>query len=129
MKLEHQAALQARQLAQRRHMQAFIDRFRYKASKARQAQSRLKALERMEPIVGVTEDRTISFDFPKPAPLSPPLLALEGVKAGYGDKVVLSGLNQRIRSEEHTSELQSLMRISYAVFCLKKKKIHMDETT
>src|SRR3546814_13684292 len=59
----------------------------------------------MEPIVGVTEDRTISFDFPKPDPLSPPLLALEGVKAGYGDKVVLSGLNQRIDMDDRIALL------------------------
>jgi ATP-binding cassette subfamily F protein 3 len=105
MKMEHLAALQAKQLAQRRHMQAFIDRFRYKASKARQAQSRLKALERMEPIVSVIEDRTVTFDFPDPEPLSPPLIALEGVKAGYGDKVVLSGLNQRIDMDDRIALL------------------------
>src|SRR3546814_20050728 len=50
-------------------------------------------------------DRTISFDFPKPDPLSPPLLALEGVKAGYGDKVVLSGLNQRIDMDDRIALL------------------------
>ncbi|HET8729155.1 MAG TPA: ABC-F family ATP-binding cassette domain-containing protein, partial [Alphaproteobacteria bacterium] len=105
MRLEHQAALASKQLAQRRHMQAFIDRFRYKASKARQAQSRIKALERMEPIVSIVEDRTVSFDFPRPEPLSPPLIALEGVKAGYDGRVVLSALNQRIDMDDRIALL------------------------
>ncbi|MEE8270600.1 MAG: ABC-F family ATP-binding cassette domain-containing protein [Alphaproteobacteria bacterium] len=105
LKLEHQAALQTRQLAQRRHMQAFVDRFRYKASKARQAQSRLKALERMEPIVSVAEARTVTFDFPKPDPLSPPLIGLEAVDAGYGAAPVLCGLNLRIDSDDRIALL------------------------
>ncbi|MEO3433528.1 ribosomal protection-like ABC-F family protein [Inquilinus sp. CAU 1745] len=105
MKLEHLAAQQTKQLAQRRHMQAFIDRFRYKASKARQAQSRIKALERMEPIASVADERTVTFDFPSPEPLSPPLLTLEGVKAGYGEKIVLSGLSLRLDGEDRIALL------------------------
>src|SRR3546814_386199 len=68
--LERQAALHAKQQVERRHIQAFVDRFRYKASKARQAQSRLKALARMEPIASVMEDRTVTFHFPEPSRLS-----------------------------------------------------------
>ncbi|NNG03676.1 MAG: ABC-F family ATP-binding cassette domain-containing protein [Inquilinus sp.] len=105
MRLEHQSALNAKQLAQRRHMQAFVDRFRYKASKARQAQSRLKALERMEPIVSVVESRTIAFDFPKPEPLSPPLVSLEAVDTGYDGKPVLSGLDLRIDMDDRIALL------------------------
>ena len=105
MKLELQSAMNAKQLAQRRHMEAFVERFRYKASKARQAQSRLKALARMEPIVSVAESRTVVFDFPKPEPLSPPLLTLEAVDAGYGGAPVLSGLDLRIDMDDRIALL------------------------
>ncbi len=105
MKLEQQAAINAKQLAQRRHMQAFVDRFRYKASKARQAQSRLKALARMEPIATVAEARTVVFDFPKPEPLSPPLLTLEEVDVGYNGRPVLDGLDLRIDMDDRIALL------------------------
>ena len=62
-----------RQEKQRVHIQKFIDRFRYKATKARQAQSRLKMLERMEPLPERQQDGLVSFDFPNPKPLAPPL--------------------------------------------------------
>ncbi|MGP1394312.1 MAG: ABC-F family ATP-binding cassette domain-containing protein [Inquilinaceae bacterium] len=100
LRLAHMAALQARQTAQRAHMQAFVDRFRYKASKARQAQSRLKALAKMEPIASVAEARTIQFDFPEPEPLSPPLITLNGVAVGYNGTPVLKGLNLRIDTDD-----------------------------
>ena len=105
MKLEQQAAMNAKQLAQRRHMQAFVDRFRYKASKARQAQSRLKALAKMEPIASVSEARTVVFDFPKPEPLSPPLLTLEEVDVGYNGTAVLGGLDLRIDMDDRIALL------------------------
>ena len=82
-RLARQAALATHQAAERRRIQAFVDRFRAKASKARQAQSRLKALARMEPIVAVTEQEVPRFDFPNPAPLAPPLLVLDEVAVGY----------------------------------------------
>jgi ATP-binding cassette subfamily F protein 3 len=104
--LEHQAALQAKQQAQRRHIQAFVDRFRYKASKARQAQSRLKALARMEPIAAVMEDRTVSFDFPSPSHLSPPILTLENASVGYETgKPILSRLNLRLDMDDRVALL------------------------
>ncbi len=104
--LEHQAALHAKQQAQRRHIQAFVDRFRYKASKARQAQSRLKALARMEPIAAVMEDRTVTFDFPPPAQLSPPILTLENAAVGYAaDKPILSRLNLRLDMDDRVALL------------------------
>ena len=77
------AAEFAKQLEQRRHMQAFIDRFRYKASKARQAQSRIKALERMDELRPVRPDHEVAFDFPDPEQMAPPLIALENASAGY----------------------------------------------
>ncbi|MDF3073338.1 MAG: putative transporter, ATP-binding protein with duplicated ATPase domain, partial [Alphaproteobacteria bacterium] len=71
---ERQANLMSqaqRQQAQRKHLQSFVDRFRAKASKARQAQSRLKMLERMEPVVLLAHEQEIGFDFPSPAELPP----------------------------------------------------------
>ncbi len=59
-----QLKMKAKQDEQRRHLQAFVDRFRYKASKARQAQSRLKMLERMEPIAGLADNTVVPFHFP-----------------------------------------------------------------
>ena len=65
-------------------MQSFVDRFRAKASKARQAQSRIKALERMKPIAAIVEDQVAAFNFPTPEELSPPIIRLEDVSVGYG---------------------------------------------
>jgi ATP-binding cassette subfamily F protein 3 len=105
-RLARQAAMQKRQAAQRRHIQAFVDRFRYKASKARQAQSRLKALARMEPIASVIERRTVDLTFPEPETLAPPLLTLDGVAAGYqADRPVLRGLDLRLDSDERVALL------------------------
>ncbi|HET8996087.1 MAG TPA: ATP-binding cassette domain-containing protein, partial [Acetobacteraceae bacterium] len=84
-----QAAMAAKVAAQRAHMQAFVDRFRYKASKARQAQSRIKALERLPQIDSVIEDAPTKFDFPEPARIAPPILALERVSIGYDGVPVL----------------------------------------
>jgi len=104
--MERQAAMQAKQLAERRHIQKFIDRFRYKASKARQAQSRIKALERMEPIASVIEERTVTFRFPDPAPLSPPLITLDRAEVGYEpDKPVLRNLDLRIDMDDRIALL------------------------
>ncbi len=104
--LARQAALNAKQQAERRHIQAFIDRFRYKASKARQAQSRIKALERMEPIAGVMEAQTVTFAFPAPKALPPPLVTLDGAAAGYAPgKPVLSGLDLRLDMDDRIALL------------------------
>jgi len=105
-RLANQAAARAKQMAQRRHMQAFIDRFRYKASKARQAQSRLKALARMEPIAAVIEARSVAFDFPAPDPLAPPLITLDGVAVGYeADRPVLQHLDLRLDQDDRVALL------------------------
>jgi len=105
-RMERQSAMRTRQLAQRRHIQAFIDRFRYKATKARQAQSRIKALARMEPIASVVEQHTVAFTFPSPGALSPPLLTLDGASAGYqADTPVLRGLNLRIDMDDRIALL------------------------
>ena len=86
-----------KQEAQRRHMQAFVDRFRYKATKARQAQSRLKKLARMDPPAVLLQDTHWQFGFPQPEDLRPPLISAERVEVGYDPgKPVLRGLTFRI---------------------------------
>ena len=75
------------------HMQAFVDRFRYKASKAKQAQARLKALERMETIAPAHADSPFDFEFPEPGRAADPLMALRDVQLGYGKVRVLEGIS------------------------------------
>jgi ATP-binding cassette subfamily F protein 3 len=104
-KMDLAAKAQVKQLEQRRKIQSFIDRFRAKATKARQAQSRIKMLERMEPVVAVVEERGMVFDFPDPEPLSPPILAIENGTAGYGERVVLRGLDLRIDMDDRIALL------------------------
>jgi ATP-binding cassette subfamily F protein 3 len=107
-KAERQLALKARQEEQRRHMEEFVARFRAKASKARQAQSRLKALARLEPIVAVSEARAITFRFPNPDALPPPLVTMEGVGVGYEpERPVLRRLNLRLDMEDRIALLGS----------------------
>jgi ATP-binding cassette subfamily F protein 3 len=105
MKLELQAAARVKQETQRKHMQAFVDRFRAKASKARQAQSRMKALAKLKPIAAVVEDRTVPFKFPNPEPSNPPMITMEKVSVGYGDKIVLNHLNLRIDPDDRIALL------------------------
>lgn len=93
---EVQAKQIAKQEVQRKHLQSFVDRFRYKASKAKQAQSRLKMLEKIEALPPLASEYAGSFDFPEPQELASPLVALDGVSAGYGDMVVLKNLSLRI---------------------------------
>ncbi|GGQ08386.1 ABC transporter ATP-binding protein [Shewanella litoralis] len=78
-----------RQQKERSHMQSFVDRFRYKASKAKQAQSRLKALERMAELLPSQVDNPFQMAFREPEALPNPLVAMEDVSIGYGDKTIL----------------------------------------
>ncbi len=97
----HAAALFARQQRERARIQSFIDRFRAKATKARQAQSRIKALERMETIAPIGDDRATRFDFPPVDQLPPPVIGVENVAVGYDpDKPILSRLNLRIDMDD-----------------------------
>lgn len=91
--------------AQRAHMQSFVDRFRAKATKARQAQSRLKALEKLPPLDTVVEAQPAVFSFPTPEELPPPMVQLEGVEIGYDGKAVLSGISLRIDMEDRIALL------------------------
>jgi len=86
-------------------MQAFVDRFRASASKARQAQSRLKALEKMPAMESVIEDHVTRFNFPEPAKLAPPILAMEDVSVGYGDVTVLQGLSLSVDMDDRIALL------------------------
>ncbi|WP_300481336.1 ABC transporter ATP-binding protein [Shewanella sp.] len=79
-----------RQQKERAHMQSFVDRFRYKASKAKQAQSRLKALERMTELLPSQADSPFYMEFRAPEALPNPLIKMEQVAIGYSDKPILS---------------------------------------
>ena len=91
----------------RRHIQSYVDRFRYQANKARQAQSRIKALERMQPIASVVEQTVFPFLFPAPAKmLAPPLITLEDVSTGYEPgKTILRDLNLRLDPDDRIALL------------------------
>jgi ATP-binding cassette subfamily F protein 3 len=105
-KRELTAKARARQEAERKHLQAFVDRFRAKASKARQAQSRIKRLAKLEPIAALVEDEVLPFDLPGPErALAPPLIALEKVAAGYGDRIVLDRLDLTILPDDRIALL------------------------
>ncbi|MCR4269200.1 ABC-F family ATP-binding cassette domain-containing protein [Nitratireductor sp. ZSWI3] len=106
-KAELQEKMRGKQEAQRKHMQSFVDRFRSKASKARQAQSRLKALERMTPIASVVNETVQPFRFPNPQKaVASPIIALEGGAVGYTPgKPVLKSLSLRIDNDDRIALL------------------------
>ena len=87
------------------HMREFIDRFRAKATKARQAQSRLKALERLPRIEAVVEDQPTRFAFPEPQALPPPMLSLDQADIGYDGRAVLAGVSLRLDMEDRIALL------------------------
>ena len=99
-------AMRIKQDRQRAHLQSFVDRWRYKAHSARQAQSRLKALARMEPISAMIEDPSRSFHFPNPGELRPPLIVLDDAAVGYVEGTpVLSKLNLRLDPDDRIAFL------------------------
>jgi ATP-binding cassette subfamily F protein 3 len=92
-----QSATRAKQEAERAHLQSFIDRFKAKASKAAQAQSRMKRLAKMEPVSALIEERVAPFTLPSPArALAPPLMQLEAATVGYDGVPILRDLNLRL---------------------------------
>ena len=95
-RLAQQSALAKQQQRQVAHLQSFVDRFRAKASKARQAQSRLKMIERIERVLPAHADSAFEFSFPAPDKLPAPLLRLDEVAAGYGSHVVWRGARMDI---------------------------------
>ena len=91
--------------ARRAHLQSFVDRFKAKASKAVQAQSRVKMLEKLQPITAPEEARKVVFTFPEPEELSPPIVNLEGAAVGYGGPPVLKRLSLRIDQDDRIALL------------------------
>jgi ATP-binding cassette subfamily F protein 3 len=113
-RLTLQAKERSRIEAKRKHMQAFVDRFRYKASKARQAQSRLKAIERLATVPAVTEAPDVVLRFPATKIPAPPLITLDRVRAGYGDRVVLDRLDLRIDPDDRIALLGANGKSTFA---------------
>lgn len=91
--------------AERAHIQSFVDRFRYKASKARQAQARIKALERLPQIESVIDDAPTRFNFPEPPRIAPPILALERVDIGYGATKILRNISLTVDMDDRIALL------------------------
>jgi ATP-binding cassette subfamily F protein 3 len=94
--LAQQQSMFERQQREIKHMMSFVERFRAQATKARQAQSRLKALERMERIAPAHVDSQFEFTFLAPQKLPRPLLTLEKQSVGYGERIVLEGIGMTI---------------------------------
>ena len=90
--LRQQQIAHEREQSERARLQAFVDRFKAKASKAKQAQSRMKRLEKLAGTEAVRAERGFEFDFPQPTKLPTPLLRLDQVEAGYGTTTILSGV-------------------------------------
>ena len=99
------AAAQAAQDAQRSRLQDYIARNSARASTAKQAQSRAKMLAKMQPIAALAEDPSLTFDFPSPSQLKPPLITLDMAAVGYTDKPVLSRLNLRVDPDDRIALL------------------------
>lgn len=94
-------ALMAKQEEERRHLEAFVNRFKAKASKAKQAQSRVKKLAKMKPVATIVSDPIAPISLPGPErPLSPPIVRFDNVALGYDDLVVLRNVNQRIDPDD-----------------------------
>ena len=91
--------------AHRAHLQSFVDRFRAKASKAKQAQSRIKMIEKLSPINTPQEAALKRFTFPTPEELSPPIINTESASVGYTDEPVLSKMNLRIDQDDRIALL------------------------
>lgn len=105
---ERRLVLQAeakKQEARRAHLQSFVDRFKATASKAVQAQSRVKMLEKMETITAPEDAKKVVFTFPAPEELSPPIINIEGGAVGYGGPPVLRKLSLRIDQDDRIALL------------------------
>lgn len=89
----------------RKHLQSFVDRFRYKANKAKQAQSRIKMLEKLPPKAVFANEAALHFKFPTPRELPSPLIKIEDGSVGYGEKAVLSKMNLRIDADDRIALL------------------------
>ena len=99
------AAAKAAQNAQRARLQDYVARNSARASTAKQAQSRAKMLAKMQPIAAVMEDPSLSFDFPSPDEMRPPLITLDFAAVGYGEAPILQRLNLRIDPDDRIALL------------------------
>ncbi len=90
---------------QKAHLQSFVDRFKAKASKAKQAQARIKAIAKLPQIESVIEDHVTKFNFPEPAQMSPPILSMEQVSCGYDGNAILKNLSLRIDMDDRIALL------------------------
>ena len=103
-----QLKMQRKQADERKHLQAFVDRFKAKASKAKQAQSRMKRLEKMKTITPLIDLDVLPFNFPSPErPLAPPIITMENASVGYGDTTILSKLSLVIADDDRIGLLGS----------------------
>lgn len=100
------AAFAKKQDATRKHLQSFVDRFRAKASKARQAQSRIKMLEKMGPVTIALDEHVAPIRIPQPTEANPPLITMDRASTGYETgKTILSGLSMRIDPDDRIALL------------------------
>lgn len=105
-KMMLQGKMRDKQEAERKHLQAFVDRFKAKASKAKQAQSRVKRLEKLAPISAIVDNQVLPFHFPEPKrEMSPPLYTFDEASVGYGDKPILGRLNLSIQPDDRIALL------------------------
>lgn len=106
LRLGLQQKMHEKQQAERQHMQAFVDRFKAKASKARQAQSRIKALERMDLVDAVIADRAVRFVFPNPDKIASPMLSINHADVGYVEgKPILKRVHKSITTDDRIALL------------------------
>jgi len=101
MQMELAGKTRERTMERIAHMQSFVDRFRYKASKAKQAQARMKMIEKMNPPEALNEEHALPFSFPNPKKaMASPMLDFENVSVGYTEEPVLKKLNLRIEPDD-----------------------------
>ena len=105
IRLERDGKLRVKQEVLRNHMENFVHRFRAKATKAKQAQSRIKMLARLAPPIAIAREQTPNFHFPNVEALAPPLYSLYRVAVGYDDTPVLSNLSLRLDSDDRIALL------------------------
>jgi ATP-binding cassette subfamily F protein 3 len=104
-RLAETEAQRARQDQKRKRLQAFVDRWRYKAHAAAQAQSRLKALAKLQPVAAAVVEQEVEFSFPNPDEVRPPLLMVENAAVGYDGEPVLARINLRIDPDDRIALL------------------------
>lgn len=100
-----QQATYEKQQKKVKHMMRFVDRFRYKSSKAKQAQSRLKMIDKMETVAAVQQESPLSFEFLEPEPCSDPILSLKNMSAAYGETVILDDISVRLNKGDRIALL------------------------